>query len=150
MSDRNSVLAVNADRFHRFCILEQISKPGALQSVLLFGRRLHVLQIKCCQQSGLELALCAAFNKQGGDVLFLKIVAECRFPSGIREDGREDFILFPNWVVFREQGEQLAQRGGSRQKDLAVLQLSEQGLLTEGEYIAGKQSLTEQGVHKLQ
>lgn len=82
--------------------------------------------------------------------MFLEIVAECRFPSGIREDGREDFILFPNWVAFREQGEQLAQRGGSRQKDLAVLQLSEQGLLTEGEYIAGKQSLTEQGVHKLQ
>ena len=56
--------------------------------------------------------------------MFLEIVAECRFPSGIREDGREDFILFPNWVAFREQGEQLAQRGGSRQKDLAVLQLS--------------------------
>ena len=108
------------------------------------------MQIKCCQQSGLELALCAVFNKQGGDVLFLEIVAECRFPSGIREDGREDFILFPNWVAFREQGEQLAQRGGSRQKDLAVLQLSKQGLLTEGEHIAGKQSLTEQGVHKLQ
>ena len=53
-------------------------------------------------------------------------------------------------MAFREQGEQLAQRGGSRQKDLAVLQLSEQWLLTEGEYIAGKQSLTEQGVHKLQ
>lgn len=117
VNDRNRVRTVNADRFHRFCILEQISKPGALQSILLFGRRLHVLQIKCCQQSGLELALCAAFNKQGGDVLFFEIVAECRFPSGIREDGREDFILFPNGVVFREQGEQLAQRGGSRQKE---------------------------------
>lgn len=42
VNDRNSVLAVNADRFHRLCILEQISKPGALQSILLFGRRLSL------------------------------------------------------------------------------------------------------------